>query len=160
MILDSTDNPRIIVQGAYALEILKSVSSVPVLVEVLRKDSTPVFVLDEAVLSLAAILGVFNEFYPIYGEWVSDSKRGQAMLQDMLDERFSRDAQGIEERGTAIRNMLLDPPQGSAAARVLLKSKSLDPRAAAVLAEAAVDTTLCGHRGFRFLLAVLTALSD
>ena len=159
-IVASADNPRIIVQGAYALEILKSATSVPTLIEVLRKDTTPSFVLDEAVLSLAAILGVFDEFYPMYGEWVADPDRGQALLQDALDERFGHDAQGIAERGEAVQGMLKDPPQGQCAARVFLKSKKLDPGAVAVLAEAAVDTALCGHRGFRFLLAVLAALTD
>ena len=58
----STGNPRIIIQGAFALELLGSTTSVPTLVEILRKDTTPDFVRDEAVLSLAAILGVFEKF--------------------------------------------------------------------------------------------------
>ncbi len=159
-IVASAENPRIIVQGAYALEILRSPSSVPALVEALRRESTPGFAQDEAVLSLAAILGVFREFYPIYGEWVADPERGTAMLQDLLDERSGPRRKGVEERADAVRDMLREPPQGAGAARLFLKSGTLDTRAAAVLAEAAVDTTLCGHRGFRFLLAVLAALAE
>jgi HEAT repeat protein len=159
-IVSTTDNPRIIVQGAYALEILDSMTSVPPLVEVLRKEGMPDFVLDEAVLALAAILGVFDKFYPMYGEWVADPNRGLAMLQDTLDEKSELPASGKEERRTAVQDLLLDEPDGAEAARIFLKSRSMDPRAASVLAEAAVDSSLCRHKGFRFLLAVLAALSD
>jgi HEAT repeat protein len=160
-IVASAENPCIIVQGAYALEILGSATSVPPLVEVLRKEGTPDIVRDEAVLSLAAILGVFDRFYPMYREWVAAPERGLAMLRDALDERSGGlPASDIEERRSAIRDLLLDEPEGSAVARVFLKSRSLDPRAAAVLAEAAVDTSLCRHRGFRFLLAVQATLAN
>ena len=158
-ILISTGNPRIIIQGAFALELLGSTTSVPTLVEILRKETTPDFVRDEAVLSLAAILGVFEKFYPMFREWVADPARGQAMLQDALEESSGRNPARLGERGAAIREMLAEPPRGSAVARVLLKSAGVDPRAAAVLAEAALDPSLSGHLGFRFLLAVLTALA-
>ena len=95
----------------------------------------------------------------MYREWVADPARGQAMLQDALEESSGRNPARLGERGAAIREMLAEPPLGSAAARVLLKSAGVDPRAAAVLAEAALDPSLSGHLGFRFLLAVLTALA-
>ena len=158
-IVASTDNPRLVIQGAYALELLGSSASVPVLVEVLRKEGTPDFVRDEVVLSLAAVLGVFDRFYPIYGEWTADPDRGRALLQDALEESAGSGSEAARERGRAVEGMLSDPPRGAEAARVILGTESLDPRAAAVLAEAAVDPTLSGHPGFRFLLAVLAALA-
>ena len=154
-----SDNPRLIIQGAYALELLGNASSIPVLVDCLRKDRTPDFVRDEVVLSLAAVLGVFDRFYPIYRAWTSDPDQGQAMLQDVLEESSGSGSEAARARGRAVTGMLSDPPSGAAAARVLLQAERLDPRAAAVLAEAALDPSLSGHLGFRFLLAVLTALA-
>ncbi len=154
-IVSSSDNPRLVIQGAYALELLGSSSSIPILVEVLRKEGTPDFVRDEVVLSLAGVLGVFDRFYPMYREWTADPDRGRALLQDALEEA-SRSGGG---RARAVEDMLSDPPRGAETARVLLKAERLDPRAAAVLAEAAVDPGLSGHGGFRFLLAVLAALA-
>jgi hypothetical protein len=116
--------PRIIVQGAYALELLRSVTSVPPLVEVLRKETTPDFVLDEAVLSLAAILGVFDKFYPCTGVDF-DPDRGHAMLQTRWTtvrragtRRNGRRLYGIcwKIRPTG------PPPRGSC-----YKSRNLDP---------------------------------
>lgn len=156
-IVVSTDNPRLIIQGAYALELLGSAASVPSLVEVLRKEQTPDFVRDEVVLSLAAVLGVFDRFYPMYREWTADPVRGAAMLQDALDEPAGAGPESARAR--AVADMLSDPPRGASAARVLLETERMDPRAAAVLAEAAADPALSGHRGFRFLLAVLAALA-
>ncbi|HSV57034.1 MAG TPA: MFS transporter, partial [Magnetospirillaceae bacterium] len=157
--ITTTDNPRLIIQGAYALEFLGSTASVPALVEVLRKDATPDFVRDEAVLSLAAILGVLDRFYPMYGAWTSDPERGLAMLQDALEESSNLKTVELEERARAVRELLTEPHRGASAARVLLGATGLDPKAALVLAEAAADPSLTGHRGFRFLLAMLAALS-
>ncbi|MCK7506526.1 MAG: HEAT repeat domain-containing protein [Desulfobacterales bacterium] len=158
-IVTSTDNPRLVIQGAYALELLGSSASVPSLVEVLRKESTPDFVRDEVVLSLAAVLGVFDGFYPMYREWTADPGRGLAMLEDALEDAHGTGGEKAEARSRAVRDMLARPPLGAAAARVLLATETMDPRAAAILAEAAVDPTLSGHPGFRFLLAVLAALA-
>ena len=158
-IVTSSDNPRLVIQGAYALELLGSAASVPSLVEVLRKESTPDFVRDEVVLSLAAVLGVFDSFYPMYRAWTSDPGRGQAMLEDAMEDAHGRDGEKAESRSRAVRDLLARPPLGAAAARVLLDTETLDPRAASVLAEAAVDSTLSEHPGFRFLLAVLAALA-
>ena len=158
-ILVSTDNPRLIIQGAYALELLGSSESVPALVEVLRKERTPDFVRDEVVLSLAAVLGVFDRFYPMYREWSADSERGRALLQDALEESTGTGSGTALERSRAVEGMLADPPRGALAARVFLETERMDPRTAAMLAEAAADSALSGHRGFRFLLAVLAALA-
>lgn len=158
-IVVSTDNPRLVIQGAYALELLGSAGSVPALVEVLRKERTPDFVRDEVVLSLAAVLGVFERFYPMYRTWTADPDRGQALLRDTLEEATEAGPGSARERDRAVEGMLSDPPRGAEAARVLLSAEGLDARAAAVLAEAAVDTALSSHRGFRFLLAVLAALA-
>jgi|GEM_PF-5266854 len=81
------------------------------------------------------------------------------MLEDAMEDAHGRDGEKAESRSRAVRDLLARPPLGAAAARVLLDTETLDPRAASVLAEAAVDSTLSEHPGFRFLLAVLAALA-
>lgn len=82
-IVARTNNPRLVIHGARALEIYGDTASVPLLLAALRRPSEP-FVRDELILSLAEILGMGAWFYPIYAAYLEKGSTGVSLLEDHL----------------------------------------------------------------------------
>ncbi|MFW6247985.1 MAG: MFS transporter [bacterium] len=81
-ILEHSPNPRITIFAVKALEILGSVTSLPLIFRrIERKAET--FVRDELILSSAALLGIFDSFYPLYVEFLDDRQEGLRSLCDL-----------------------------------------------------------------------------
>lgn len=86
-ILEKSDNPRIIIHGALALEIFKHLPSITILVKKVQMLSRSVpadihpFVKDELILSIAGITGMDSFFYPLYKTFKKKKSRG---LSDLL----------------------------------------------------------------------------
>jgi HEAT repeat protein len=151
-ILGRTDNPRVRISAAYALEILGSEKSVPALVSCLRRSNLPQFAGDEILLSTASILGMMPRFYAMYAAFLEDESNGLAMLGDAAAEAGT----GGEAFRRAVAALLAEPPDGALASRFILE-RSMNP-ASIVLSEAALDPCL-GYRGLRFFIAVYAALA-
>jgi len=150
-LLARTDNPRVRIAAAYALELLGSSESVPSLVACLRRASQPRFASDEILLSTAAILGMMPRFYTMYAAFMEDEAAGLALLGDAAAER------GLEPGAfaAALSRLLAEPSDGVPISRLILERS--DSAAAIVLAEAALDPAL-GYRGLRFFIAAFAAL--
>jgi HEAT repeat protein len=150
-LLARTDNPRVRISSAYALERLGSTASVPALVSCLRRENPPPFVSDELLLSTAAVLGLMPRFYTMYAAFLEDEASGLALLGDAAAES-GLDKSAFE---AALSALLAEPADGSLASRIILE-RSVDATSI-VLSEAALDPTL-GYRGFRFFIAAYAAL--
>jgi len=150
-LLARTDNPRVRISAAYALELLGSATSVPALVACMRRVNSPVFASDEILLSTAAVLGMMPRFYTMYAAFLEDEASGLAALGDAAAES------GIapEAFGRAVAGLLAEPADGAAASRLILER--MDSAAAIVLADAALDPYL-SYRGLRFFIAAFAAL--
>jgi HEAT repeat protein len=153
-ILVHTAIPRVRIQAAYALEILSDRESVPTLVSCLRSEDPPAYVSDELVLAVADILGLMNDFYPMYVTFLGAEEEGRAILEDRADSGDRQKAEGFK---AALAAILAEPPLGEAMGRLVL-SVGVDPGVELVLADAALDSKL-GYRGFRFFIAAYAALA-
>lgn len=160
--LASSRIPRVRISAAYALEILGSVPSVPVLVSCLRRERDPAFVSDELLLSTAAIAGIMPRFYGLYQSFMEDEAAGLSALSDI-----AATAHGAEDRPAraafegALARLLAEPCDGAPMGRIIL---ARGPGAAGeawttdiVLSEAALDPGP-GYRGFRFFIAAYSLL--
>lgn len=156
-ILASSRIPRVRISAAYALEILRSSSSVPVLVSCLRSEKDPAFVSDELLLSTASIAGIMPRFYGWYQEFMGDEASGVAALGDAAEACLG--PRGNEDRDqfeAALSAILAKDSDGVPMSRLIL-ARGSDAAGKAwpvdlVLAEAALDPGL-GYRGLRFLVA-------
>jgi len=82
-LLRDTPNPRLLIHGASALEILREPQAVPLLLGRLSHRSQP-YLRDEIILSLAGILGMGEWFYPRYSAYLEGAGAGISMLQDTI----------------------------------------------------------------------------
>ena len=150
-ILVRSTNPRVKISSAYALEILESKSSLPVLASSLLKADYPAFVSDEIVLAMASIMGVMKEFYPLYSTFIGDEKSGLMLLESAASDVIV-DKRTLEEwkRDTQVLFAGKDSSGGAMAAFILRTGNT--PQTEIVLGEALVDSNHC-YRGLKFLAA-------
>ncbi len=81
--LRETTNPRVIIHAATALELVRDVEAIPLLLEKIGMKMQP-YVRDELILSLAGILGFGEWFYPQYVAFLESAATGIAMLGDFV----------------------------------------------------------------------------
>ena len=103
-ILEQTQNPRLIIHAATALEVLGSVASVPLLIAKLHRKYSP-FVRDELILAVATILGLGDFFHTCYLAFLQKASLGLDALEDHI---ASREAAGgnCHPPGGRLRNLL------------------------------------------------------
>lgn len=153
---EATHNPRALMSASSALETFGKVSSVPVLVGILKKSNPPPFAYDEIVLSIAGILGGLGGFYRLYSSWTQSP-------QEAMDDLFEVMSPGMqpgfaaEDFRQALKDFVIHGTEGPAIARSIADRTDLEPGIAIVLSEAALDAELANHGGFRFFLAACAA---
>jgi predicted MFS family arabinose efflux permease len=81
--LRETSNPRIIIHAATALELVRDIEAIPLLLQKIGMKMQP-YVRDEIMLSLAGILGFGEWFYPLYVSFLESAASGIAMLGDFI----------------------------------------------------------------------------
>ena len=85
-IFTSTDNPRLLIHGAAALELFGDPGCLGALLAALERAPTR-YVRDEVILSAAGILEMADAFYPLYQGFVGEPRRGLALVTDFVAER-------------------------------------------------------------------------
>ena len=153
---ESTLNPRALMSASSALEAFGKVSSVPVLVGILKRTNPPPFVYDEIVLAIAGILGGLGGFYRLYSHWTQFPQEAIGDLHDIMPRDSQNDAAAMSFR-QSLSNFVLEGKDGSLIARAITERTSFEPGIAIVLSEAALDCELVHHGGFRFFLAACAA---
>jgi len=155
-IAESSVNPRALMSASSALETFGKVSSVPVLVGILKKSNPPPFVYDEIVLATAGILGGLGGFYRLYSSWTQNPQEAVDDLLDMMPAGILA-GPAREEFKQALRNFVIQGSDGPVVARNIANRSGIEPGIAIVLSEAAIDGELASHGGFRFFLAACAA---
>ncbi|MDA8426250.1 MAG: MFS transporter [Treponema sp.] len=162
-ILARTGIGRVRIAAAYAIELLRSRASVPILVSCLRREGGPPFVSDELLLASASVLGLMPRFYALYTAFLDDEETGTALLTDAAAERFGPDAEPAKAEAfartfrAALDAILAEPPDGRPMHSLILGDWEGASAADLVLAEAALEPELA-YRGFRFFIAAYAAL--
>ncbi|OHD22351.1 MAG: hypothetical protein A2Y38_15750 [Spirochaetes bacterium GWB1_59_5] len=155
-LVEATDNPRLMINAASAIEQFGRASSVPALVAILKRKEPPSYAFDEIVLALAGILGGLRGFYSLYSTYALDPREAMRALFDTLDETTppsGLDQDSLAAFKTALTAFVVDGTKGAVVARTIGDSGFIDIGAAMVLGEAALDDDLAAHGGFRFFLA-------
>jgi hypothetical protein len=155
-IAESTGNPRALMSASSALESFGKVSSVPVLVGILKKSNPPPFVYDEIVLAIAGILGGLGGFYRLYSNWTQNPQEAVEDLFDIMPQE-NQAGSAREEYKRALRNFVIQGGNGPVIAKSIADRTGIEPGITIVLSEAAMDVELASHGGFRFFLAACAA---
>ncbi|MFW5689630.1 MAG: HEAT repeat domain-containing protein, partial [Spirochaetota bacterium] len=99
-ILERSPNPRVTIYAVKALEIFASIDSLPLIFRRVERRAE-VFVRDELILSSAALLGIYEFFYPLYLEFLEDQPEGLRTLGDHAGGGDRAGGGGDDARATA-----------------------------------------------------------
>ena len=152
--LRETTNSRVIIHGATALELVRDVEAIPLLLEKIGMKMQP-YVRDELMLSMAGILGFGDWFYLRYVSFLESAASGIAMLGDFVTE-----AQNPTVPKELLKELLTRLPQRdrslySGLAVELLQSIQIEVAesdVSTILSEAVLDTRLIKLERFLFLV--------
>jgi len=149
-VIRSTDNPRVRISGAYALELFGSIESIPTLISCLKAEDKPANVSDELVLSISGILGIDKEFYLLYSEFIDDNDSGVAQLIAHAHD-LPLGKERIETWTAAVHALFAPTPDTTPLARFLLSSSNISG-SLLILSDALLDPKL-DYPGFNYLCA-------
>lgn len=149
-VLMSTKNPRVKISAAVALEIMHSESSLAILASSLKFDDPPAFVSDEIILAMASILGILEDFYPLYGVFLQDERHALALLESSAAEIIV-DERTLSDWKDAVDRLFSPEPAGDLMASFIVRT-GMSRQGEIVLSEALMDPKL-GYRGMRLLAA-------
>jgi hypothetical protein len=161
-VLASSRIPRVQISAAYALELLGSRASMPVLISCLRRERDPAFVSDELLLSTASVAGIMPRFYGLYQTFLESEAAALSALGDLAASVFGEsDSAERSAFDSALAGLLADPSEGAPMSRLILARSSAEDGESwsidLVLAEAAMDPGI-GYRGLRLLIAAYVLL--
>ncbi|MEN6500149.1 MAG: MFS transporter [Rectinema sp.] len=149
-IIRSTENPRVRISGAYALELFGSIESIPTLISCLKAEDRPANVSDELVLSISGILGIDKEFYLLYSEFIDDNDSGVAQLIAHAHD-LPLGKERIDAWTAAVHALFAPVPDTTPLARFLLSSSNISG-SLLILSDALLDPKL-DYPGFNYLCA-------
>ena len=157
----STENPRLLIHGAAALELFGDPASLDDVLAVLERAPSR-YVRDEVILSAAGILEMANSFYPLYQGFLANARHGLAMVTDYVAEHQERArlAPATLNLVTALVAGFPDLPAFRAAAGDALEQIPVvvrDVPLTAILAEALQRPVTGALDHYRFLLAATIA---
>ncbi|GAB1433273.1 MFS transporter [Spirochaetota bacterium] len=154
-LVEETENPRLLIMAASAIEKFGKTSSIPSLVTSLKRINPPPYAFDEIVLALSGILGGLGNFYSLYSEFSHDPEAATAKLLEPLEEVKSGSAehdQKMKQTAKELYAFIKDGSNRTLVGRAIAASVIMDMAAVLVLSEAAINTDLCRYMGFRFFL--------
>lgn len=154
----TTNNPYILLRGIQAMEIYRNAASVPILLDLLRREDLPLHIVQETVLALAALMGIRKSFYYVLESYTLTTKTGERLLGETLEEFFAIRKQTDEQ----FRSILLDYYRDPAADSPLIEwilgfGKGHTGVLSAMLLGVVLDSELNRREVFRFFLCFWAA---
>ncbi len=156
-IVEHTDNPRLIIHGATAMEIAGDAKSVGLLLEKMWVRTAP-YMREELILSLSGILGMQEWFYPLFTDFLEDAAAGTARLLDFIGTRereMERAYSPLKELAVNVGEKPSEFPEQAADMLRRMKVRAGGTNLSETFAKSAEDPRLNGLPGFRFFLACL-----
>ncbi len=154
-IVEKTDNPRLIIHGASALEAFHDAASVEVLLEKLRGKSAR-YLKEDLILAAAGILGMQEWFYPMFSEHLEDPETGLARLLDEVERREKETRRDLAPLKEMAGNASGGGKEFTAQVVDLLGRLGVrigGTRVTKILARSAADEKLMSLPRYRFFLA-------
>ena len=151
-LIQSTNNPRVRISGAYALELFGRINSIPTLISCLKAEDRPANVSDELVLSISGILGIDKEFYLLYSEFIDDNSSGIAQLIAYAEDLNLGDYR-LNAWISAVDALFAPDSDTAPLARLLLASPRITD-SILMLSDGLLDAELT-YPGFNFLCAYI-----
>jgi hypothetical protein len=84
-IILNTKNPRLKIMGAEALGLYNNSESISVLLDILRVENPPPYLMDEVILAIASILDTQKKFYKIFSRYTADNSLAPALAMDEVE---------------------------------------------------------------------------
>ena len=174
-IITKTKNPRLKIMGVEAFGIYGSPNSLSTLVDLLRAKAPPPWFLDTAALSMAAILGIENKFYPLLVRFLEKPAQAASLAMNEAEEasetfisrrrgwRFRRETRSFAaKQAKALQPAVASYMQDSDGAplsrwiRDLGEDRPQD-LACTVLSEVALDDEFAAHDRLKLLISCWAA---
>lgn len=151
--LSEAENPALILKGIQALEIFGSVSSLPLILDLLRREQLALHIENEALLALSSLMGIQNDFYYIFEKYRNEKCAPSALLVEVLDENFEIRKQTDPVLKDVIIDFIQDCRHENAFVHWLIDfgQERIGVRTA-LLAGVALDIDLICRESFRFFL--------
>lgn len=152
--LPQAENPALILKGIQALEIFGSISSLPLILDFLRRENLPLYIENEALLVLSSLMGIQNDFYYIFEKYRNEKRPPAVLLVEALDESFEMRKTSDPKLKEIITDFIDDYKHDSVFVRWLINfaQDKLGVRSA-LLAAVAIDIDLVHRESFRFFLS-------
>jgi len=153
-ILTNAENPALILKGIQALELFNADNSPTLILDILRREHLAPTLENEALLALASLMGIQNDFYYIFEKYRIEKQSPSVLLTEILDEYFeTKKVTDLELKKTVI-DFLQDGRYDEAFIRWLMSfGKNKLGIRAALLIGIALDADLLYRDSFRFFLA-------
>lgn len=166
-------NPLILIHACEAFRVFGSSSGIPIMLDLLRRDEAPIFVRDEVVISISAIIKLEGWFYPLYLSFLRNPEEGVDALEDFLSTSRIRERAAAKHRSAQAKapgplfdpdlekmlSLLMAEPQSFAQSAshqfTKISESRLSRKALDALEVAAGDEHLYRYQRIRFFLAAL-----
>jgi len=154
----TTDNPYILLRGIQSMEIYRNATSVPILLDLLRRDVLPLHIVQETVLALATLMGIRKSFYYVLESYSLTTKTGDRLLRETLEEFFAIQKQTDEQFRSILLEFYRDPATDSRFIQWILGfGKGHTGVLSATLLGVVLDSELNKRDVFRFFLCFWAA---
>jgi predicted MFS family arabinose efflux permease len=174
-VIRKTKNPRLKIMGVEAFGVYGSPNSLSTLMEALRTKDPPPYLLDTVVLSMAAILGIENKFYPLLVRFLEQTGSAASIAMDEAEAayesfvsrrrgwRFRRETGGITlKQAKALQGAVaayMQDSNGAPLSRWILElpEDRTQEIVRTVLSEAALDDDFAARDRLKLLIAYWSA---
>ena len=153
-LIADAENPALILKGIQALEMFNADSSPTLILDILRRENIAPTLESEALLALASLMGIQNDFYYVFEKYRNENQSPSRILEEILDEYFETKKMNDHELKKLITNFLHDHQYDEAFVQWLIgfRKNKLGIRAAMLIA-VALDVGLIYRASFRFFLS-------
>ena len=153
-ILSQAENPALILKGIRALELFNADNSPMFILDILRRDSIPPYIENEALLALASLMGIQNDFYYMFEKYRNEKQSPSILFIDILDEIFETKKTSDPVLKKTVIDFIQDYQYDEAFVRWLIGfGKNKLGIRSALLVAVALDIGLIHREAFRFFLS-------
>jgi hypothetical protein len=175
-IIAKTKNPRLKIMGVEAFGIYRSPNSLTVLLDILRGEDPPPYLLDEVIIVMADILDIPNLFYSILVRFLADETQAPMLAMDEIESAYEYYSSVLGRKRSKKNTELAELHKQAKTFQAALTSYAKESKGAAlsrwihelpehlcdtivqvVLSEAVLDNELLNFRRLKLLISNWTA---
>ena len=153
-ILSQAENPALILKGIRALELFDADNSPMFILDILRRETVAPYIENEALLALASLMGIQNDFYYIFEKYRNEKQSPSILFIDILDEIFETKKTSDPVLKKTVIDFIQDYQYDEAFVHWLIGfGKNKLGIRSALLVAVALDIGLIHREAFRFFLS-------